>query len=322
MRLKTTKTAGRVAFTLVELLVVLSIIILLVSLTAAAVLKFLVQGPTVTTRTEISQLETAIQNFLSNRKVDYIPSRIKLCKVPTGNNGYDLSKQLDKDSYQYLHRIFPQLDDATWGNGIDWNGKGNANPSETLEGDQCLVFFLGGIPATNPNTSQGFSTNPRNPADLNSTANRIGPFYEFKSNRLRDLRGNGYFSYLDGFGKSPYAYFSSYKSRNGYNRYFTVDAKSDCSALGVWPYALGISLDANGNGVVRYQKPDSYQIISAGNDNTFGSGTLLTLVVQKKNPVTFPTGTGVFPPNNVVQLPAEAKDDMSNFSPGVLDAGQ
>jgi type II secretory pathway pseudopilin PulG len=304
MRLKTTKTAGRGAFTLVELLVVLSIIILLVSLTAAAVLKFLVQGPTVTTRTEISQLETAIQNFLANRKVEHIPSRIRLCKKA---NGYTLSNQLDKDSYQYLHRIFPQLDDATWNNGINWNGSANANdnPIVDLEGDQCLVFFLGGIPATNPNTTQGFSTNPRNPADLTSTANRIGPFYEFKSNRLRDLRQNGYFSYLDGFGKMPYAYFSTYKNRNGYNPYYATLKNSDCNALQVWPYAMSTNTPA------RYQKPDSYQIISAGNDGKFGPGTNLADATKQ---YTFPPGT--------LQLSQEAKDDMANFSPGVLDAGQ
>ena len=53
---------------------------------------------------------------------------------------------------------------------------------------------------------------------------RIAPFFEFKSNRLVQWPNTApYFpSYLDGYGKIPYAYFSSYKTSNGYNRYLAI----------------------------------------------------------------------------------------------------
>src|SRR5262245_19033509 len=100
--------------------------------------------------------------------------------------------------------------------GIDWNGNGgidapNGGGDVILEGDQCLVFFLGGIPdnlSAVPNC-RGFSTNPANPAA--ATSDRIGPFYEgFTAGRLaRIINGNSnarrspfFFSLLDTYSQS------------------------------------------------------------------------------------------------------------------------
>src|SRR5262249_54740952 len=152
----------------------------------------LIQGPQVTTRTEIGQLDNAIAAFQAKFAVKGpFPSKLRLCKKV---GDYNQNNQLDKDSYEFIHRMFPRIDDTVWGNGngFDWNGQGATNSAVTLDGDQCLVFFLGGIPDLGSRTCQGFSTNPRNPTDL-STNDRIGPFYEFKSNRL--VARNGYFSY-------------------------------------------------------------------------------------------------------------------------------
>ena len=75
------------AFTLIELLVVIAIIGILVSLTAAGVMKILSRGQMVAARTELSQLEAAIaaakQNF---GNVDNLPSAIKLYNTPAGFN--------------------------------------------------------------------------------------------------------------------------------------------------------------------------------------------------------------------------------------------
>jgi hypothetical protein len=102
-----------------------------------------------------------------------------------------------------------------------------------LEGEQCLAFFLGGIPSQTSSgfVMTGFSRNGNNPGGLGG-ADREPPFFEFKSNRLVQWipqppyvppntigTAPGYPSYLDGYGKTPYAYFSSYKTANGYNRY-------------------------------------------------------------------------------------------------------
>jgi prepilin-type N-terminal cleavage/methylation domain-containing protein len=188
-------------------------------------------------------------------------------------------------------------------------------PSVVLEGDQCLVFFLGGMPATLNGilSCTGFSKNQFNPAmpRLSPNEDRF-KFYDFDSGRLAPLptsqntsiaitRGATpgpyspvFPSYLDQEGQLPFLYFSSYRSTNGYNRYFvgvpptlgplsplyTSGPWSDCQSFGmyippsqnpapatptsgVWPY-LQPSLD--------YQNSETYQLLSAGGDKKFGLG--------------------------------------------------
>jgi hypothetical protein len=190
--------------------------------------------------------------------------------------------------------MFPRLD---WSQVQDWNGNGELDKGGfILEGDQCLVFFLGGIPACEPQPGfLGFFGNKSNPTKPGEQ--RIGPFYEFDSNRLVDLHHNGFYSYLDGHLGKPYAYFSSYRKQNGYNRYFSLDRKSDCASLGVWPYAESIEGETP-----RYLMPSKFQIISAGADGRFGPGTDLTA----ESPFTWTPATAE-------QTPDPGKDDQSNF---------
>src|SRR5262249_25160281 len=150
--------------------------------------------------------------------------------------------QLDVESWAYLKKLFPKLPALpTAANTVVINWIGDLNfpnqpaagwPSVDLEGHQCLVFFLGGIPTgtwnNQVNAVTGFSTNPANPAFPGG--DRIGPFYrDFRSDRLTiintpplnvatSVTNNYFFSYLDPWNVNPYAYFSAYKKVNGYNR--------------------------------------------------------------------------------------------------------
>jgi len=107
-----------------------------------------------------------------------------------------------------------------------------------LEGHECLVFFLGGIPSATANTNgtitygpSGFGKEPlypfknANPVNLALqpvdtpevfTVNRNPPSYEFKGERLVDTDGDGIPGYLDpnasGGTGTFYAYFVSYGS--------------------------------------------------------------------------------------------------------------
>src|SRR5262249_56545769 len=162
-------------------------------------------------RQEISQLDLALNTFQQRFKVGYVPSRLKLAETFSAANYPNVGTPgtLDADSVQFLTQMFPGILTNTGGafggtwatTGIDWNGNGTIDTTvEILEGDQCLVFFLGGIPApstashallTTPPTYSypantppaclGFSSNPKNPAD--TTVDRIGPFFEFSSSR-------------------------------------------------------------------------------------------------------------------------------------------
>jgi type II secretory pathway pseudopilin PulG len=322
----------REAFTLVELLVVIAIIIVLVSLLMVGVFKALDSAYQAQTRTDITQIAAAVESFKTKYQVSWVPSRIILCENPA-NYFNPVTGQpwtpLHQDSLDYLQKIFPRIGSPTllsspWGTtGIDWNGDATiADPPLALavsgvgtincfgfllEGEQCLVFFTGGIPIPTitpsgiSTTITGFSTNASNPAAL--TGDRVPPFFEFKSNRL--VSGfvaplvPGFPAYQDGYGKTPYAFFSSYKTANGYNRYYGLFLNSDCASLGVWPYAQSLGASP------AYQNAQTYQIISAGKDYTFGLGTSL------------PAGGPTWAPSYAGQAYAQGVpggyDDIANF---------
>jgi hypothetical protein len=203
-------------------------------------------------RFEIRWLAQAVGAFKQEFNVTWLPSRILLRE----DGAYNLNNQVEKDTVVFFQQMFGKRLNLA---GIDWNGDGViSNEPVTLGGDQCLVFFLGGIPAPGtPEAVLGFSTDPTNPAA--GTRTRRGPFLEFDPRRL--VEGNaGFFRYLDAFNKgSPYAYFSSYNTTNGYNRY----GSSDCEALGVSPYQESEEVFIN---------PKGFQILSAGRDAVFGAG--------------------------------------------------
>src|SRR5262249_38105214 len=148
------------------------------------------------------------------------PSRIKLCSL---ESQYNTTQQLDVDSLAFMKHMFPRCD-TTWATtGINWLPNLNQSPNGvTLEGEECLVFFLGGVQtnAGGTNGCLGFSTTPTSPMDTSDPKNRIGPFAQFQSTRLVMGPSGAAFMYNDPYG-TPYAFFSSYKTRNGYNRYGT-----------------------------------------------------------------------------------------------------
>src|SRR5262249_52894348 len=128
-------------------------------------------------------------------------------------------------SYAIMESLFPEAMPAWNTTGIDWL-PGQPGPVK-LEGHQCLVFFLGGIPVNGVCT--GFSSNHLNPALPRSPGEkRRGPFYKFEPNRLKPM-ANGCLAYVDGFGQ-PYAYFAASSSNN-----YDV---TDCASLGLSPYRL------------------------------------------------------------------------------------
>ena len=120
-----------------------------------------------------------------------------------------------RDSIRAISTMFPNIqwiDPTTPANPvIDWTGNKNPKAFPTagilLEGDQCLVFFLGGIPGPGGSVS-GFSKNQSNPALPDGERFK---FYDFQVSRLKTLRsGNPFPSYLNPYTDNPvaYAYFS------------------------------------------------------------------------------------------------------------------
>lgn len=269
----------RVAFTLIELLVVIAIIAILAALLLGGVMVFLRKGPEVRNRNDITQMSLALDRFKAKYKI-YPPSRIRLCSNRgTYNSNPSPIPGLDAESLSYIGSMWPTLTL----NNVDWlasGGPGPFNQDVTLEGDQCLVFFLGGPPSASGGLL-GFSTDPQRPTRAPIPNEDREKFYDFNPNRLVTLRANNPFpSYLDAHEtdldaarKKPFLYFSSNKRADGYvggNALFSVS-----------PYAK-----TSGG----FHNSTTFQIISAGPDGMFGPG-------------------GTWPP----VANATGNDDVSNF---------
>jgi prepilin-type N-terminal cleavage/methylation domain-containing protein len=309
MRLLSQTKPNRQAFTLVELVVVIAIILVLAALLLSAVFKAMTVADELKNTTDIRQLDLAVQAFKSKYNVDYIPSKIFLSNVRSDYPTSPPATQPDLkwDSLLYLQRVWPRLNFSATP-AISWSPSSpTAGMPATLEGNQCLVFFLGGIPSIDSSTGlfkcSGFSNDPTNPTNLAATTGTIPPFYTFAAERL-DLAGGPnaagttfsktasvFFDYIDTYGKTPYAYFSCYKTANGYGRY----GSSDCLLLGgasFVPYGVAGA----------FQNPNTHQIISAGRDKTFG------LFALTSPPWTPASASDAYPPGSV------GADDQANFS--------
>lgn len=271
-------------FTLIELLVVIGIIAVLVSLTTAAVMKLYGTGPRAHTSIEIKELERALEKFKLKHGM-YPPSRIILCK---NLNDYQVAYlpqysatpalkarelELKKESLAILSKIWPNLQFP-----VDWDGSGSFRAAE-LEGDQCLVFFLGGIPSISPVGCLGFSAaTPSNPAILGG--DRIS-YFPFQQARLFRRGSHNFLSYKDPYQTDqPYLYFSS--------GIYGFDSRH--ATLGVSPF-----IENNGP-PLKFFNHKSFQIVSAGENGLFGPGG------------------AAWTPTNSYGGNANGKDDHANFS--------
>ena len=187
---------------------------------------------------DIQDLSKGIAAFKQKFSVEP-PSRVTLYEQASGWNS-------DPRSMGIIRQIWPQFDftyAAERWNQIDingnrnFNGDGTTNPSAgaiPLNGAECLVFFLGGVPATlSPlsvgGTPAGFSPNPADPFGITvSGGNRtvVGTnrehFTEFDASRLFRYQPTGgslrsMNTYKDTLpGQQPYLYLSSYNGQ-GYD---------------------------------------------------------------------------------------------------------
>lgn len=329
------RSGKRSAFTLVELMVVILIIAILVSLISSAAMMAMGKIPQVRTSTEIAEMSLALQAFMMDYNLTEPPPSM-LCL-----NEYNplLPSALDSGrTVQFLQQVCgrnfasnPLTPNVPLP--IDWNGDGKIDGPAVgqpwvLQGEQCLVFYLGGIPnsyqMTNllgtPPGPQGFASNNMNPANsVVLSPKRKGPYFTFNTPRLwpqAPFPGwNGFFVYLDPWqsktgplfatmGGSPYAFFSTAGINNAY---------AVTTSFGAAPYAIRAANPAlNYPPTGQYTNPTTFQIISAGKDGVFGttgwipSGGLPPVPLSNANTALQPAGD----------------DDQANFSSTLLGNGQ
>jgi prepilin-type N-terminal cleavage/methylation domain-containing protein len=308
--------ASRRAFTLVELLVVIAIIALLVALVTAGVMQVLSRGPDAGDLAEIKKLEMAIGKFYA-RHTAYPPDYVKLCHFETD---YNPANPLDMASRQILERIWPGIfkysysaNDPVRNTPVPWAGydrntwkpiqlpqhpsaqtsAGTPQNCVILQGDQCLVFFLGGPQGIFGFCESKVSYDPANkvalspidPWDHPKFTGNVGKIqdYEFPNSRLQPRKTSNpnpnlvepfmpvdqFPSYLDNWEKKEIVYFVG-GNKKTYNEFLHWNKLPKFSHgivdLNVEPY---YALAANGI-TRKYHNPNTFQIIVAGKDNIFG----------------------------------------------------
>lgn len=203
---------ARRGFTLIEVLIVIAIITILATLLLRTIGMARGRANVAREQNDVSQLGMSLEAFRQRFGI-YPPSRIRLRE----NTSYGNADPFDQHSVQYLKRIWPNVQIVTTATPqtltnenqcILWCfddpvKKTTAGATQLLtngriyelEGDECLVFFLGGVAEFNradPNSRiilHGFSKNSRNPGNTPnaadpSTLSRDGPFHEFDAGRL------------------------------------------------------------------------------------------------------------------------------------------
>ena len=327
------RTASRPGFTVIELMVVILILVVLASLVLSTLGKVNVFVDEVRTTSEIQQLAQACEQF-KLRFGRYPPSRIMLVENP---NNAPVNNPLYQYSRSYLTSLFsgmnPDLFADVNGGGIntpglewhDWNGNGTVDGPFVLEGHQCLVYFLGGPRLV------GWSTNRQNPTlPVTPGATRDGPYYEFDAGRV-PMNGQGMpQGFLDHYG-TPYAYFLARDAST--NNYFNDcpqlinqmanQAQGGVGNIPYQPYFQSIS-GAAPNFVIRYHRPDKFQIVSAGRDRVFGLGGHYLPSQPQNSPFASGPPLGLSPTDPRYDLNGDSIvddwDNITNFTGGRLVA--
>ncbi len=269
-------------FTLIELLVAIGIIAILAGLLLSGI-----GGATSTVNkakaaNELRSLETALASFHSEFG-SYPPSEITLYEDPTGWDGDPRSRSL-------IQKLWPSFNFALPRNlNLDAENARAETPDSTdvftLNGAECLAFFLGGVPQNG--ALIGFSKNPANPFSTTGN-NRTGPFHEFIASRFVDTESDDFLEYVDTFAgqTSPIVYFSSYDGR-GYR-------SAEITPL----LANGIYRQGSATTAPAW-KEKTFQLISPGLDGLYGTG-------------------GYYSPDDTSGLSQEDADNLTNFTTGTL----
>lgn len=299
----TASQQSRRAFTLIELMIAIVIILILLGLLIPAIGAVRLTAQKSQVRSEIANLEAAITAFKGDFSMDP-PSGIVLYESG--------SASWDQRSKGLIRQMWPQFDFSA---NKDINGDGDVTDVIALNAGECLTFFLGGVWEKNANGNYvmfGFSKNPARPflnpghtaadpgynsAYTATNSSRQGPYFEFNNSRFVDTDGDNAPEYLDSFPsqQKPYIYLSSYDGR-GYR-------KADLMGTGLTNvYHQGDPSSAPTASDPVF-KPKSYQIISPGIDYQFGTG-------------------GNYDPNkNFPSTPVDRTmeaDNVTNFSSGSL----
>ena len=320
----------RGGFTLIELLIVIGLIALLIALLTPAIFGARATANNAAVRSDLGNLEAAMSAF-HQEYGRMPPSYIDLRR--------DGGRFVDPATMATLRTIFgTQISESamiTSLNTMDFPGQAkDYSDRGVLRGAECLVLFLGGLPASGDVVSgemtpvrelAGWSKNPRDPFNVSAKgtgfvlldkARRQRPFYEFKPDRLKYVGeiettavtptatepGLSYFTYLDQLEgqTAPLIYASSDGGRGYRDRDVRYSAGAFQNPDGTAALASGVYQTPAGDAI----NPNGFQLISPGPDGDFGQGGEY--------------GGGTFTP----AAPGDGgEDNITNFASGALGDG-
>lgn len=282
---KTSASRSRSAFTLTELLVVITIIAILASLGAAAVMNALWNAKQTRIKIEVDNLASAIIRFKELYGA-YPPADLN----PTANS------VAERNLKAFIARAFPRYNLSNLQADLQ-----NAGAPQTYNPAQALVFWLRGFSpdATHPFTGLG----------------ERKPLYDFDKTRFyptlgfNDANNNGTHDPGEAFvpqiyiapgaANSPFLYFDyrSYSSNdtqpNNINMtrevLITSPMPESTNQGYASPYIFDVNSDRTAMDPDTFMNSDSFQIISAGQDGLFGRSNNSDSNGLKR---LYPAGTG------------------------------
>ncbi len=187
----------RTGFTLVELLVVIVIIGILAAIVTAAVIGVRITARQAVIRTEITQLESALERY-KQEFGEYPPDCAGLdntATIPGSSPAITYQDAARQRIISHLRTRFPRFT-LTGDLAANWttfkNTVSDAStgiPSfnvDNLDPRSALVFWLGGLPSpSDPTTLTGFSADPANPfQSTTASSSRIAGLMTFPADRL------------------------------------------------------------------------------------------------------------------------------------------
>jgi general secretion pathway protein G len=278
-------TRARGGFSMIELLIVITVIAILAGLLLGGVQSAMSRVRVAGVVAELKNFEKAVKDFSSDFGVDP-PSFIILCEQAADWSTVDPDIRASRAFIRQLWKDYDFTVDRDI-NGI--NGV-EAEPIR-LNGSECLVFFLGGLidKGSGVAVAKGFSKVSAAPFGslAGAQGSRSGPYYEFESKQFIDLDNDGFLEYMDSIPgqQRPIQYFSSYGG-TGYRplgRNNTYDGgtptTSDDEVLPNslrWVYTKSQGAPASGSTPAKAAEPfnpNGFQLISPGL-NTEYCGTL------------------------------------------------